>query len=187
MDGSLTLIVLVLLTFATALNLVLTLRLAAKVRTTAELSAAPSGLPIGRVAPAFEGTRRADGVRVASEDLAGQAVVLVFLSAGCPKCREKAVELLEILPAVRSAGVALWIIGADAAHDIVQVLGTSPLLDHVLVLDAAMRQRLNPRGGAPLYIFIDDQSVVQASGFVGDEDWLSFVGQMREIADQAPE
>ncbi|WP_332772481.1 redoxin domain-containing protein [Phenylobacterium sp.] len=187
MDGSLTLIVLVVLTFATALNLFLTLRLAAKVRTAAELSAPPSSLPIGRTVPAFEGTRRADGARIASQDLAGQAAVLVFLSAGCPKCREKAAELLEILPAVRRAGVALWIMGADAAHDVSQVLGTSPLLDHVLVLDAAARQRLNPRGAAPFYIFIDDRSVVQASSFVGDEDWLSFVGQMREIADQAPE
>jgi len=185
-DGSLTLVVLVVLTFSTALNLFLILRLAAKVRMAAELSAPPSSLPLGRVAPAFEGSRRADGARIASKDLAGQAVVLVFLSAGCPKCREKAAELLEILPAIRSSGVALWIIGADAAHDISQVLGKSPLLDHAVVLDPATRQRLNPRGAAPFYIFIDDQAVVQASSFVGDEDWRSFVGQMREIA-QAPE
>jgi peroxiredoxin len=177
-DSNLALIVLVVLTFATALNLFLTFRLAALVRAG---FAPPLSLPIGYPVPTFEGRRLADGSRIASTDLAGQAVVLVFLSPGCPACREKAAELVDILPGVQSAGLALWVIPADDVHDISKLVGGSPLLEHVLVLDAATRRTVNPRGSAPFYLFIDDKMVAKASNIVGDEDWRSFVEQMRDF------
>lgn len=177
MDENLLLIVLIVLTFATALNLFLTLRIAALFRAWSE----PPTIPIGQPVPPFEG-RRPDGRLLVSADLAGQAAVLAFLSPGCPKCKEKAAELLRILPAMRNAGVALWIVPADDTHDIAGLLGDTPLPDHVLVLDAQARLRLNPRKGAPFYIFLDGEGVVQASNYIGDEDWLSFIEQMDEVA-----
>lgn len=182
MDEDLLLLVVVVLTLAASLNLFLTLRLAAIVRP--EAWAPPLTIPIGQAVPPFEGRRRADGVRLGSGDLAGQAAVLAFVSPGCASCREKVAELLDILPAIRRAGVALWLVPADSAHDIGQLVDGTPLIDHVLVLDAAARRRLNPRRSAPFYLFLDDKAVTRASNFIGDEDWLSFVEQMRAAAAQ---
>jgi hypothetical protein len=132
--------------------------------------------------PAFEGHARADGRRVSSTALAGQAAVLLFLSGGCPKCRQTVPTLLRILPAVRDAGISLWLIPADSRHDISALLEGSALLEHVLVLEPAMRERLNPQRAAPHYIFIDHELTVLSSGLMGDEDWESFVEQMDGLA-----
>ncbi|WP_375771509.1 redoxin domain-containing protein [Archangium gephyra] len=142
----------------------------------------PPPLPIGQVVPAFEGRARVDGRRITSAELAGQAAVLLFLSSGCPKCRGTVPELLRMLPAIRGAGVSLWIVPADSTHDIAPLLEGSALLEHVLVLEPAVRERLNPRRAAPFYLFIDHQLVAVASGPIGDDDWKSFVEQMKESA-----
>jgi hypothetical protein len=183
MDGGLIYIVLVVLTFSTALNLFLTLRLAALVRAGTGHAAQASSLPIGKVAPAFEARVRATGRRIASTEFAGQAVVLAFLSIGCPKCRATVPELARILPATHRAGVALWIAGADDVHDVADLFEGSSLVERVLVLDAATRWMLNPLRAAPFYIFFDGALVVQASSHIGDEDWRSFIAQMDEIAE----
>jgi hypothetical protein len=148
----------------------------------AEPSEPPLPLPIGQAIPAFEGRARADGRHITSTELAGQACVLLFLSSGCPKCRGTVPELVRLLPAIRSAGVGLWIIPADSKHDISPLLEGSALLQHVLVVEPAVRERLNPRRAAPFYIFIDHQMVAVASGPLGDDDWKNFVEQMKEIA-----
>lgn len=142
----------------------------------------PLTVPLGQIVPAFEGHARADGRRITSAELAGQAAVLLFLSSGCPKCRGTVPELLRMLPAIRSAGISLWIVPADSRHDISPLLEGSALLEHVLVLEPVMRERLNPRRAAPFYIFIDHRSVALASGPIGDDDWKSFVEQMKESA-----
>ncbi len=183
-DGNLILIVLAVLTLATALNLFLTLRLAAKFR--AAFDPGPRTLPAGQPVPAFAGQRRLDGKRITSTDLAGQAAILAFVSPGCSACREKVAELADILPDVLSAGIALWIVPADAVHDVARLVGDTPLVEHVLVLDKATRRRLNPDNAVPFYIFIEDPLIVRASGTIGDDDWLSFVGQMRELAAGKP-
>ncbi|HWT13322.1 MAG TPA: MauE/DoxX family redox-associated membrane protein [Allosphingosinicella sp.] len=142
--------------------------------------APPFTVPIGAPVPSFAGQWRSDDTPLSSSDLAGQPVVLVFLSSGCAACRAKVAELAEILPAARAAGVMLCIVGDEAGQGVAALLAGTPLVDQLLVLDAATRQRLNPRNTAPFYIFIDHLSVVQASNAVGDEDWQSFVEQMRD-------
>jgi hypothetical protein len=181
MDDNLLVPVLIALTFATALNLFLILRLAAIVRPEPAPPPPPT-VPLGEAVPSFEGRRESDGDRVRSADLVGQAMVLVFLSAGCASCREKVPELLRMLPGVRRAGIALWIIPPTAVHDLPAGVADSPLRDHVLALDAATARLLNPANAAPFYLFIDDQMIAKASGYVGDEDWRSFVGQMQDVA-----
>ena len=142
----------------------------------------PFTLPLGQIVPAFEGRARADGRRVTSAELAGQAAVLLFLSSGCPKCRGTVPELVQILPSIHSAGVSLWIVPADSRHDISLLLEGSALLEHVMFLEPAVRDGLNPRRAAPFYIFIDHRMAALASGQIGDDDWKSFVAQMKEIA-----
>lgn len=141
----------------------------------------PPTLPLGQAVPAFEGRARADGRHITSAELEGQAAVLLFLSSGCPKCRATVPGLLQILPAIRSTGVGLWIVPADSRHDISPLLEGSALLDHVLLVEPAVRERLNPRRAAPSYIFIDHRLVALASGLIGDDDWQSFVDQMKDI------
>jgi hypothetical protein len=78
--------------------------------------------------------------------------------------------------------VALWIVPADDVHDIGRLVGGTPLAEHVLVMDAANRLRLNPLKAAPFFLFIDESLIARASNTVGDEDWRTFVEQMREAA-----
>ena len=145
-------------------------------------STPPFTVPLGQPLPAYEGRERASGRRVTSAELEGQTAVLLFLSSGCAKCRGTIPELLRILPAIQSAGVALWIIPADSRHDLAPLLEGSALLDHVLILEPAERERLDPQRAAPFYLFVDHQRIAVASGLIGDDDWQSFVDQMTEIA-----
>ncbi len=147
-----------------------------------ETADSPRTLPLGQAVTAFEGRAREDGRTVTSAELEGQAAVLLFLSSGCPKCRGTIPELLRILPAIHSSGISLWIVPADSKHDIAPLLENSALLKHVLLMEPAARDQLNPRRAAPLYIFIDHQLVALASGLIGDDDWISFVDQMKELA-----
>lgn len=178
MDDSLIQIVLIVLMLAAGLNLFLTLRLAAIVRP--DLWTAPVSVPIGAPVPPFEGRRRADGTRVVSADLAGRPSVLAFLSPGCSACAEAAAEIAAILPAIDEAGIALWIVPADATHDIALLQGAAALLGRVLELDAPARRRLNPRRLAPFYLFLDERLIAKASNMIGDEDWQCFLAQMHE-------
>lgn len=147
-----------------------------------ELAVPPLTVPIGQVVPAFEGRARADGRHMSSAELAGQAAVVLFLSGGCPKCRGTVPVLQQLLPSIRSAGIGLWIVPADSRHDISPLLEGSALLEHVVLLEPAVRDRLNPRRAVPFYLFIDHQMAAVASGQIGDDDWLSFVEQMKELA-----
>ncbi len=146
-----------------------------------EPAAPPLTLPLGEVVPVFEGWARASNRRMRSTELEGQAAVLLFLSSGCPKCRGTVPELVRLLPSIRGAGVGLWIIPADSRHDLSPLLEGSALLEHVLMLEPAVREQLNPRRAAPLYVFIDHRRIALASGQIGDDDWKSFVEQLKEM------
>lgn len=177
MDPELLVLVLVAVTFASALNLWLTFRLAVRIR---EMNAPAFTVPLGEPVPFFEGTAPGQSGTIRSFDLAGRSTVLAFLSAGCKACASHIPELVEILPGAEQLGVALWIVPADDAHDIGRLVGNTPLVDHVLILDSANRIRLNPLKAVPFFLFLDEFLVVRASNSVGDEDWIAFVEQMRE-------
>jgi peroxiredoxin len=179
MDPSLLVLTLGVLLFATALNLWLTLRLATRVR---EQLAPAITVPIGSPVPAFDAVARAEGRPLRSSDMAGRPFVLVFLSAGCKTCAGRVGELAALLPGAERAGVEIWIVPADDAYDIGILVGDTRLADHVLVLDADARLRLNPLKMVPFYLFVDETLVVRASNHIGDENWRAFVGDLKIAA-----
>lgn len=177
MESGLLVLVLLAVTFAAALNLWLTFRLSARMR---EMNAPAFTVPLGEPVPWFEGTAPVHSRVIRSSDLAGQPIVLVFLSPGCQVCAGHVSELIEILPGAERLGVNLWIVAADDVHDIGRLVANTPLADRVLILNAANRLRLNPRGAVPFFLFIDETLIARASNNVGDEDWRTFVQQMLE-------
>lgn len=182
MDGDLLILLLATLTVACALNLFLTFRLARTVAALGGGEEAHLTVPAGEPLPPFEGTAIATGQRVGAELLRGSPLVLIFLSSGCPACREKVSELAAILPGTRAAAVALWVLAADSRSDLAEIVGESPLRERLLQVDPAALHSLNPRHAAPAYIFVDEQMVVRASNYLGDEDWRTFAAEMLDLA-----
>ncbi len=179
MDGTLPGLIVALLTLVVAFTLFLVLRLAAVVSAQDYLRS-PAALPVGSWLPDFSGYRLSDGERLSGEFLQGQASVLLFLSPECGDCRLRVAELAQLYEAIVRSGVRLWVVSARSRKRMTAFLHDSPLLAHVLLVKASVRHALNPRNAAPFYIFVDDEGRVLASNFIGDEDWLSFVAQIRE-------
>jgi hypothetical protein len=129
-----------------------------------------------RIAEISGENRDGADVRIAAGDT---AYVLVFLSKGCPKCRAVAGEVASAAGRSADRGVELWIVATDGltAADV----GMDPALDaHVLELRGSAYAMLNPRRASPAYLFVASDLVVQAGGFVGDEDWRAFAAQLAE-------
>lgn len=172
-------VVLAVLIVLVLLNLLLTLRLATIVQQR-EYDRLPLAFPVGAPLPAFTARRAHDGARMHSATLAGAASVLVFLSPACGDCRRRRVELIELHPAIVASGIGLWVFGAGARRRVRAFFEGTPLAAHVMSIRAGVRRSLNARNAAPFYLFVDDVGTVVASGFIGDDDWLSFDAQMRE-------
>jgi hypothetical protein len=185
MDGTLPGLIVALLTFVVAFTLFLVVRIAAVV-SAQEYLRSPAALPVGSRLPDFSGHRLSDGERLSADFLQGRAAVLLFLSPDCDDCRQRITELADLYEAIIRSGVRLWIVSARSRKRMTTFLQDSPLLDHVLLVKASVRHALNPRNAAPFYIFVDDERRVLASNFIGDEDWLSFVAQIRE-SEAAPD
>ena len=179
MDDNLLVLVLVAVTFAAALNLWLTFRLATRFR---QFTAPAFTIPLGQPVAPFEGTARAQSRAIRSSDLAGRPTALVFLSPGCKTCAGHVPELIDAARGAERLGVDLWIVPNDEVHDIDRLVAGTSLAERVLILDASARLRLNPQRAAPFYLFIDEASTALASNTLGDEDWQTFVEQMRASA-----
>lgn len=182
MTNSLLALLVLLLLVAVTLNLFLTMRIASIVREAPEPQDLPFTLDLDMPAPPFSVKRLMSGALVSSEAVASNAsIVLVFLSSGCGDCRKKLSELVQILPAVRRAGIELLIVAMESEAGVRKFLGATPLFEHVVVVDKKTKRILNPRNGSPFYVFIDNQKIVKASDFVGDINWQNFMEQMREL------
>lgn len=178
LDPAFLAVVVGILALSVALNFVLTLRLAAIVREHAQ-DRLPNSLPIGMPLPAFS-ARAVDGTPVASSTLRGAPAVLVFLSPGCGECKARREELIDMHPAIRRAGIALWVFVNAKPAQAREYLRDTPLAPHAMRIDKAVAEQLNPRTAAPFYLFVDPDGRVIASQFAGDADWRSFREQMRE-------
>lgn len=186
MDMTLLALLLLLLLAVVILNLLLTVRLARQLQQLQQQRNDGEALPfttkLEDAVPAFSGRRLLDGAEISSEAMRGTASVLVFLSASCGDCRKLLPQLATLLPAMQDAGVALVVIGLESENKVRRFLSETPLFPYVLLLDADARRLLNPRNSAPFYLFVDDQLIVKASHFVGDENWRAFVDQVSDAA-----
>lgn len=163
MNGGLAGLVLSVVTAATALNLFLTLRLAARMRAS-EDRPGPLTVPIGARLPTIAGI-----------DWTGELTVVVFLAAGCPACRGKAGELARLVPGMDRSGVRLLLVGMG---DIRTLVAGTALVERRITLDPDAVAALNPRGAAPAYIFVDGGGSALASDYLGDENWRTFAAEM---------
>lgn len=179
MDAASLTFVVAVLALVVALLTFVVLRLAAIV-SAQEYLRSPTALPAGSRLPNFSGLYAATGEHFASDGLAGQASVLLFLSPDCGDCRQRVEELNALYPALQRSGVQLCVISTRSRRRMTAFLGESPLLAHVVLVSVSLRQRLNPRNAAPFYIFADHELRVLASDFIGDENWRSFVAQVGE-------
>lgn len=178
--------VIALLAASVAFNLLLTLRLV-RIVGRSEALKLPFALPAGQALPAFSGRTLIDGRRVRAQYLDGQAAVLLFFAPECKDCQARVAELTTMYPAMRRAGVGLWVVASISKRRMRTFLAGTPLLDHVLIVPERVLRALNPRGSAPFYVFVDHECKVVASDFIGDADWLSFCAQMGEVAATATE
>ncbi len=180
MDSSLVIVIMSCLIFAVALNLLLTFRLAAIVRGVPSQQSVSQGLPTGEIIPDFYGIKLSDGKVVSSKNIKNQPLVLLFLSPKCKDCIGKLPEISQIQKATKDAGVLMWLVGTDRERRIRKFLNNSGLFDCYVKMESASFKRLNPRNASPSYLFIDGEKTLQAKGFIGDENWLSFLTQMHE-------
>lgn len=133
--------------------------------------------PAGVQVEDFVGRSRAGAqVAVAAGDT---AYALIFLSSGCPKCRAAAPDVAAAAALATGRGVRLWMVTAEwlSAAD----LGESAELDaYFLDLARVEYAMLNPRRASPVYLFISADMIAEASGFIGDDNWQSFIAQLAE-------
>lgn len=179
MDNAVLSMMVAALTVVVAFTLLLTLRLTAIVAINAH-SRAPLALPAGTMLPAFTG-RTQSGARLSAQALTGQPAVLVFLAPQCKDCQARVGEIAAMYSAMQEAGVALWVIGTAPKPRLRALLAGTPLYDRVLWVRRATVRKLNPKAASPFYLFIDHERTIQASHLIGDENWLSFCRQMREV------
>lgn len=169
--------ILAFLAVATTINFALIARL---LRQSGEHIAPPDLLfPAGVQIEDFTGRSRAGApVAVAAGDAAH---VLVFLSSGCPKCRSAAPDVAAAAALTAGRGVRLWVVTAERliAADLGERMEFEVYFLDLTRVEYAM---LNPRRASPAYLFIAADMIAEASGFIGDDDWQSFVAQLAEPA-----
>ena len=171
------------LLICTIINLWISLHTLRKLQSNNSISEKELHLPIGSSMPYINGHFLESGASYTSNQREPSATVIVFLSTHCSDCRKKIPELIHILPAIESLGIDLIIIGMEKEDKVRQFLQGTPLLSKALSVDKVARQSLNPQNATPFYLFVDADGLVQASYFIGDDNWLAFLEQMEEALD----
>jgi hypothetical protein len=110
-----------------------------------------------------------------------KAKVLLFLSSGCPKCKEKLPEIEPIIDLLPEAGLDMFFIGYESRKKINKFLALSPLSKKTFIANSKSYKKLNPNYNSPSYIFTNHSSEIEALGTIGDENWLSFIQQMQDF------
>lgn len=178
-------LILGLLIFSAALNLLLILRLNRTVRRFA--AAFPrTMLQPGATVPAIRGKALAGGARLTvCGD--GAPTALLFLSSNCPKCRAKLPEIARLLPLAHQAGLTMRLVSMEPAWRLRRFLGRNVLSQFAVRVSRQDYLALNPIMATPGYLFADEDGIVEAAGMIGDDDWQSLCGQLEAepISDEA--
>ncbi len=169
------------LTLSVALNLWLTLRLVRAFRFLAiPPKAALPNLTAGTLISNFPLDRMIDKKNVTLYEYHEYAKVLVFVTSKCPKCKTKLPELRTSLEKAKASGVLIWILSVETKKRMKSFLDDEALLGTTMHTNRATYDYLNPQGASPYYLFIDAENTLQAEGFIGDENWMSFMEQLKQ-------
>ncbi|PHV08474.1 hypothetical protein CSQ96_02630 [Janthinobacterium sp. BJB412] len=166
---------------AVALNLKLSFRLLGLLKQHGLDGARADALPLGAPVPAVRGRPLVGRGPWREAPPAGRPTVLLFLSSKCVKCRAKLAEIAALAPLAARAGVELRLVSTEPGWRLRRWLAGSGLDGITLRVGAKPYRRLNPSLASPAYLFVDEHGALQAGGLVGDDDWLSFAAQMREL------
>lgn len=178
MDSQILYLTLAVLAFGLALNLKLTLSVLRASRRERE---APERLAPGQPVPRVTARRMAgrDPVQLVGD---GQASVLLFLSSKCPKCRSKLPELAQLAPAAEQAGLAIWLVSEEPAWRLRGFLRGTALWQLAVRVNLKDYLALNATLLSPAYLFVSHEGVLEATGLIGDDDWLGLRAQLDEGA-----
>ncbi len=173
-------VVLATLVVSVAINLLLTFRIFSILKSL-PVEQQNHFLQAGESLPHFVGMALEDKSEVLSEHFVQQPMVMVFVSPGCPKCKSKLPEIKQVLPAMQQEGVQFCLVGMGRRWQVKRFLKDTGLLHSALTIKSEHRKALNPNSASPFYLFVDENHVLQASGLLGDENWVSFIQQMQEV------
>lgn len=165
-----------------ALNLKFTFALYKKVRDLPGFIQIPEPLVAGTALPQLTGTTLLE----AEPELVwqhGYATALLFLASRCPKCKQKLAELPALLQLAQGSGLEIKLITTERARPYQRFLADQQLERHGVRVRQPDYLQLNPQQISPAYLFIDQQGQVEATGLIGDENWLLFCEQVQMMAD----
>lgn len=165
-----------------ALNLKLTFTLYKKVRDLPGFIQQPEPLLAGTELPQLTGTTllETEPVQVWQH---GYATALLFLASRCSKCKQKLAELPVLLQLAQGSGLEIKLITTERARPYQGFLAEPQLAKQCIRVRQLDYLQLNPQQISPAYLFIDQQGQVEATGLIGDENWLLFCEQLQMMAD----
>jgi thiol-disulfide isomerase/thioredoxin len=181
MDQNLIYFSLFTLTLCTLLNLSLSLKLLRKIKQISENTKNLSPIPLGTEIPQITARTL---LSKQNQDLLlpEYAIVLLFLSTKCPKCKEKLPEIEKIAMCAEQAGVQLWLVSNEPQWRVRRFLGNTALAPLAVFLKEENYREINSKLMSPYYLFIDHARLLQAEGMIGDDNWCAFLTQIEELA-----
>ncbi|MER7007505.1 hypothetical protein ABT297_31295 [Dactylosporangium sp. NPDC000555] len=184
--------VLVALSLVCLLNLVLVLRISARLRAADhvryEREHDGEPLPLGSAAPQFNAMTLA-GQGITGQRLAGRPVLYLLLSPSCDHCRDVLPLLGDLAPLAQQAGTQVVVVvdvGPIRARDwLALVRDEDGVTVSVPVLAApatrtTMVVDFNPPGLMPYFCLVDAAGRIAARGPVGGPDWQAQLASWQE-------
>ncbi|MDW3190970.1 MAG: redoxin domain-containing protein [Cytophagales bacterium] len=178
LDDSILILILGFLTVVVAFNLWLNFRIIRAIRLLPISKPTPQNLEAGTLIPNFPLEGRFDKSTVDLSQYAAYAKVFVFLASKCSKCKTKLPEIQNSLDRAVEQGVMLRILTLESKGRMKTFLEDKALFDVTVTTDQTTYDFLNPQGTSPYYLFIDAENILQAEGFIGDENWSNFMEQL---------
>lgn len=183
LNDSILIFILGFLTVGLALSLWLNFRLIyAFRRLPMPASVTPQKLEDGTVISDVPFDRIIDKKKVTLYEYDKYAKVMVFLTSKCNKCKSKLPELRASLDSANNLGVLIWIVTLESKSRMKSFLEDEALLDTAMSTNQGAYDYLNPEAASPYYLFVDAENVLQAQGFIGDENWINFMEQLKQEA-----
>lgn len=171
-----------LLALLLALNLKLTFVLYKKVKQMPGFSRVPDPLADGTVLPQIIGT----ALLSAKPELVWQqrcATAVLMFASRCPKCKTKLSEIPALLALADDKGLEIKLVTSEPIRRFRRFLSDDKLALFSIKIAQSDYLQLNPQQMSPAYVFIDHLGRVEASGLIGDENWMLFCNQLLESSD----